>query len=69
MGAAERECALPRRFDNRLGFVRLSRSRWDARCDEGAGADGCLGKAVGDQPFIGSDDGVAAKAGLLRQRP
>ncbi|MGY4370162.1 hypothetical protein ACVW1A_006227 [Bradyrhizobium sp. LB1.3] len=40
----------------------------DTRGDERAGADGGVGKAVGDQALIGGDDGVAPKAGLFGQR-
>jgi hypothetical protein len=59
---------LPWRFDADLRPLRLGRARGDAGGDEGAGADGCVGKAVGDQPLIGGDDGVAPKAGLFGQR-
>lgn len=69
MGAAERERALPRCFDHGLRLLRFGRRRRNPRGDEGAGANGRVGKAVGDQPFIGSDDGVAAEAGLLGQCP
>ncbi len=69
MGAAERERALPGRFHNHLRLVRLGRPRRDMRGDERAGADGCVGKAVGDQALIGGDDGIAPEAGLPGQRP
>ena len=39
-------------------------SQRDPRGDERTGADPRHGKAVGDQPLIGVDDGVAAKARL-----
>src|SRR5689334_18916902 len=68
MGAAKRERSLPGRLDYDLRTLRLSRARRNARRNERTGADGRLGKAVGDQTLIGGDDGVAAEAGLLRQR-
>src|SRR3954464_2919221 len=69
MGAAERERALLRWLDCDGRLAGVTGARGNTRGDEGAGADRGDRKAVRDQPLIGGGDGVAAKAGLLGQRP
>ena len=53
-----------RAIGERSACVAPATSLRDARGDERAGADARHGEAVGDQPLVGVDDGVAAKAGL-----